>query len=431
MKTGQEGGSPDLNPDYKDIERSALASSRVQERPHAVLLGGQPGSGKSKLSGAVVESFRDRGGSVVIDAADLTHKEASAWAKQLTQAAVEGRRNLVIDGTMRNPEAMQGLAARLKAEGYTVEARVIAINSEQSMSRARLRFENSIAERGTGRFVNQQQHDEAYAGLAKTVRVLEQGGFFSSVRVYDGSQREIYANEQVNGRWQREPAADKVLAQERARPWTHAEHRGYVALMGEVVGHARQRESAGRIVVGDLPVLEARLERAQQTMRQFEQGVVYQRAQAFDGRSAEEALARYPELDGAYKQLAGQEGADRAVLQAKLSEQLHRGELPQGGVTKEESRQVLAMAAAHRGLIVRDGDSFDRGINGEVVAGSSHYVLLRVSEQVGMVYGRDRLERAVEVGERVSIEPGQQQHRVMAQEQATPREHGRDQGRER
>ena len=421
MKTGQEGGSPDLNPDYKDIERSALASSRVQERPHAVLLGGQPGSGKSKLSGAVVESFRDRGGSVVIDAdelraanprylmlsrtdpqhaADLTHKEASAWAKQLTQAAVEGRRNLVIDGTMRNPEAMQGLAARLKAEGYTVEARVIAINSEQSMSRARLRFENSIAERGTGRFVNQQQHDEAYAGLAKTVRVLEQGGFFSSVRVYDGSQREIYANEQVNGRWQREPAADKVLAQERARPWTHAEHRGYVALMGEVVGHARQRESAGRIVVGDLPVLEARLERAQQTMRQFEQGVVYQRAQAFDGRSAEEALARYPELDGAYKQLAGQEGADRAVLQAKLSEQLHRGELPQGGVTKEESRQVLAMAAAHRGLIVRDGDSFDRGINGEVVAGSSHYVLLRVSEQVGMVYGRDRLERAVEVGER-------------------------------
>ena len=161
------------------------------------------------------------------------------------------------------------------------------------------------------------------------------------------------------------------------------------------------------------------------------QGQVYQRAQAFDGRSAEAALARYPELDGAYKQLAGREGADRTALQAKLSEQLHRGELPQGAVTRDESRQVLAMAAAHRGLIVRDGDSFDRGINGEVVAGSSHYVLLRVSEQVGMVYGRDRLERAVEVGERVSIEPGQQQHRVMAQEQDTAREPGRDQGRER
>ena len=161
------------------------------------------------------------------------------------------------------------------------------------------------------------------------------------------------------------------------------------------------------------------------------QGQVYQRAQAFDGRSAEAALARYPELDGAYKQLAGREGADRTALQAKLSEQLHRGELPQGAVTRDESRQVLAMAAAHRGLIVRDGDSFDRGIKGEVVAGSSHHVLVRISDQVGLMYGRDRLDRSVEVGERVSIEPGQQQHRVMAQEQAIAREPGRDQGRER
>ena len=161
------------------------------------------------------------------------------------------------------------------------------------------------------------------------------------------------------------------------------------------------------------------------------QGQVYQRAQAFDGRSAEAALARYPELDGAYKQLAGREGADRTALQAKLSEQLHRGELPQGAVTRDESRQVLAMAAAHRGLIVRDGDSFDRGIKGEVVAGSSHHVLVRISDQVGLMYGRDRLDRSVEVGERVSIEPGQQQHRVMAQEHVTAREPGRDQGRER
>ena len=114
-----------------------------------------------------------------------------------------------------------------------------------------------------------------------------------------------------------------------------------------------------------------------------------------------------------------------------MSEQLHRGELPQGAVTRDESRQVLAMAAAHRGLIVRDGDSFDRGIKGEVVAGSSHHVLVRISDQVGLMYGRDRLDRSVEVGERVSIEPGQQQHRVMAQEHVTAREPGRDQGRER
>ena len=50
--------------------------------------------------------------------------------------------------------------------------------------------------------------------------------------------------------------------------------------------------------------------------------------------------------------------------------------------------------------MVRDGDSFDRGVKGDVVAGSSHHVLLKISGQVGLVFGRDRLDRAVENGER-------------------------------
>ena len=453
MKHGQgDGRQQPHSLGYQRHVSDALLSTELQRHPHAVLLGGQPGSGKSTLLSNIVSEYVERGGITTIDvdrlrelspqyrvlsrtdpvhAARLTHEDARGLKNRLQDAVIEGKRNFVLDGTMRSPTKLQELTGRLRSEGYTVEARVVALDAERSMARARLRFEERLAQRGSGRFVEQSQHDEAYAGLMQSVRALEQGGLVDAIRVYDGSQREIYANEQVNGRWQREPAADRALARERGRPWTHAEHREYVALMGEVVGHARQRESAGRIVVGDLPVLEARLERAQQAMRQFEQGEVYQRAQAFDGRSAEAALARYPELDGAYKQLAGREGADRTALQAKLSEQLHRGELPQGAVTRDESRQVVAMAAAHRGLIVRDGDSFDRGIKGEVVAGSSHHVLVRVSDQVGLVYGRDRLDREVQVGERVSIEPGQQQHRVMAQEQVTAREPGRDQGRER
>ena len=71
--------------------------------------------------------------------------------------------------------------------------------------------------------------------------------------------------------------------------------------------------------------------------------------------------------------------------------------------------------------MVRDGDSFDRGVKGDVVAGSSHHVLLKISGQVGLVFGRDRLDRAVENGERrtengerASIDPGPKQRRVIA-----------------
>ena len=130
-------------------------------------------------------------------AADRTQAEARTWTSNLLKAAVDGKRNLVIDGTMRNPVYVRELSAHLKEQGYTVEARVIAVSPELSMARARLRFEKNVAMRGAGRFVNPQQHDQAYAGLAQSVRALEQGKLVDSVRVYDGSQQEIYVNQQV------------------------------------------------------------------------------------------------------------------------------------------------------------------------------------------------------------------------------------------
>ncbi|TQE77062.1 AAA family ATPase, partial [Streptococcus suis] len=153
-----------------------------------------PGSGKSALAAEAIRELRANGGAVVIDAdrmreenprykqlsredpqhaADRTQKEAGEWATRLTLAAVENRRNLVVDGTMRSPENIRDLTTRLKEQGYEVEARVLAVNPETSVTRARLRFEEQVAERGTGRFVNKEQHDNAYNGMVESVRALE------------------------------------------------------------------------------------------------------------------------------------------------------------------------------------------------------------------------------------------------------------------
>ena len=160
---------------YTKIERHALDHTVAQEKPRAILLGGQPGSGKSELARMAQHELSQNGRAVVIDAdklrernpaywalsitdpknaADLTHKEAAEWARRLTTATVQGRRNLVIDGTMQDPKGILTLAAKLREHGYTVEARVIAVNPEVSINRARLRFEEQVATRGVGRFVN-------------------------------------------------------------------------------------------------------------------------------------------------------------------------------------------------------------------------------------------------------------------------------------
>lgn len=547
---------------YTKIERHALDHTVAQEKPRAILLGGQPGSGKSELARMAQHELSQNGRAVVIDAdklrernpvyqalsitdpknaADLTHKEAAEWARRLTTATVQGRRNLVIDGTMRDPKGVLTLAAKLREHGYTVEARVIAVSPEVSINRARLRFEEQMAARGVGRFVNQAQHDVAYKGLADSVSVLESARAVDAIRVYDASQREIYANQLVRGSWQQEPGAQQALTEERTRTWSHAEHRNHVALLTDITRLAGQREGyrdqvfytlesvsqrngkaydnvheaaqaflsaraedqpvlfrtermpsgqdvtlrvaqtaytgkdserlysksivgedealkrayaallrpdpnrRGPILIGDGAILAARLEKAQQALQQMEQGTVYQRAHAFDTLRPSEALGRYPELDGAYKQLQGlredssgtlladEGGRSHAQARAQLSEQLHRGQIPQGPVTLAESRQVLEMAASHQRLVMRDGQTFGRIAQGEVVAGSSHHVLVKVSDMVALSYERDSLDRAVSMGERLRIEPGHDSHRVHEVEQGGLKERviQKDQGRER
>jgi predicted ABC-type ATPase len=541
---------------YKDVERDALARTTPQEHPKAILLGGQPGAGKSALAAEAVRELRASGGAVVIDAdrmreenprykqlskedpqnaADRTQKEAGEWATRLTMAAVDNRRNLVVDGTMRSPENIRDLATRLKDNGYEVEARVLAVNPETSMTRARLRFEEQVAERGTGRFVNKEQHDNAYAGMVESVRALERDKLVDSVRVYDANQRQIYENRQERGDWQKKAEAVQVLEQERTRAWTHSERRDYVSALEDINALAKQREGvrdnvtytvgtvakndpkeysnvheaarafrdakaedqpyvirterlpngresastpgqttytekdgvreygkyiggndealkrayaeaqherSTRPILADRDELAAKLDAARNDLARFEQTATYRRAQAFDQLTKREALERHPELDGAYKQLhdikqswtpqtsQDQRETSYFTARAELSEQLHRGHIPQGNVTLDESRRVIDMAANHRGLMVRDAQELKQDVKGEVVATSSHHALVKMSDMVAVRYEKGGLDRDVQVGEKLTIQHGNEKSQVYEQGKEPAREHARDMGRD-
>lgn len=538
---------------YQDAEREALAYTQPQERPAAVLLGGQPGAGKSALAAAAVREFKDRGGAVLIDAdrmrefhplyqalarddprhaADRTHPEAAVWATRLTATAMEQRRNLVVDGTMRDPANVRALAQRLRAHGYEVEARVLAVHPDLSLVRARLRFEEQVAERGTGRYVNQAQHDTAVRGLAESVVALERDKLVDAVRLYDTHQLPVYENRLERGKWQRAPEAARALEAERARPWSYAERRDYVAALAEIAERIRGREQvpehvtyavgapgrdsvpyvtprgageafaripaeerpfivryergpdgqeAGSVpgqtsmiekggvrsyekwvgdadlalkrayeaaqdrlrggdrpaLVSDLEVVMRKLETARGDLSRFEQSPAYRRAQAFEQLSRGEALSRHPELDGAYKQLheikqrwtvhtspSERENTYFSAV-ARLSDQLHRGELPRGNVTLDESQRIIDLAAQHRGLLVREPGEAD--FRGEVVAASSHHALLQVAEGIAVRYEKARLDRELQVGQKVAIQHGAEKSQVLDHAASPAREAGRDQ----
>ena len=68
---------------YKGVERDALAETQAQDKPKAILLGGQPGSGKSVLAAEAARELRDQGGAVVIDADRM--REENPRYKQLSR----------------------------------------------------------------------------------------------------------------------------------------------------------------------------------------------------------------------------------------------------------------------------------------------------------------------------------------------------------
>lgn len=452
-----EGFGVDRHRAYQDVIDDALGNSRATETPKAVILGGQPGSGKSVLAQTAVREFRDAGGSILIDAdrmrevnrdykrlsiddplnaADRTHAEASQWSVRLTQQAIEGKRNLVVDGTMRDPASIQNLTERLQRNGYAVEARVMAVNPEVSLARAQLRFEQQVEVRGFGRHVNAEQHDAAFKGLSETVAGLERDNKVDSLRVYSANHAVIYQNAQERGHWQQPPQASRALEAERTRPQLYLERKEYVEALQEIAVLARQRTGEPARAV------ETKLDIARNDLAKFEQSPAHQRAEAFDRLTQTDALARHPELDASYKQLqqvkqawgpeTTQDQQERGYFEAKtaLSNQLRAGEVPQGQVSLGESRRVIELAASHRGMIVRDAEEVRQDFKGEVVASSSHHVLLKVSDMVAISYQKSQLDREPAVGESVSIQHGDPKSEVYEPDKLPARALAKDQERE-
>lgn len=452
-----EGSGMDRHLAYSEAIADALSKSRPVDAPKAILLGGQPGAGKSTLAQVAVRELSSQGGSVVIDAdrmrernpdfkrlsiddplnaADRTHKEAGQWAVRLTEQAMAGKRNLVVDGTMRDPVSIRDLTERLKRNGYTVEARVMAVHPEVSLARAQLRFEQQVEARGFGRHVNPDQHDVAFKGLSTTVAALERDKRVDAVRVYSANHVVLYQNAQERGEWAKKPEASPALEAERTRPQSYFERKAYIETLQEVVALARQRTGE------PAHAIEGKLASARSDLAQFEKSPAHQRAEAFDRLTQTDALAQHPELDASYKQLqqvkqawtpaTTQDERERGYFEAKaaLSSQLRAGDVPQGSVSLQESRRVIDLAADHRGVMVRDAREVRQDFKGEVVAASSHHVLLKVSDMVAIAYEKSSLDRRLVPGEKVAIQHANEKSQVHAQDQLPARTLTKDQERD-
>ena len=161
--------------------------------------------------------------------AELTDPHARQWTKQLFDRAIETRRNILFEGTMREAGPITQTMARLHATGYQIISRIIAVSEHDSVAGIFRRYEEQKAAKGFGRWSNIKAHNDAYVGVPVTVGLIEDQCFSDRVEVYNRRGALLYTNVFEAGRWSQKPQAAVVVQAERNRCPTEDE--------------ARQRES--------------------------------------------------------------------------------------------------------------------------------------------------------------------------------------------
>ncbi|MCA0871430.1 zeta toxin family protein [Seohaeicola saemankumensis] len=218
------------------------------KQPTVVILAGQPGAGKSALRAQALRDFPVNEPPVEVDidelrkshddydrlsvennrsAASHVQDDAGRWGDELIEDAREGRRNVIIDGTLKSPEKAAVLCERFKKDGYRVEVRAMAVRYEDSQLGVHKRYHQAKANGKQGRWVPEPIHDQAYSGIEESLQRLHKSESVDRIEVHgrtlDGSRGTRLLS--AGGPGESDPVS--ALNAERTRPRTVEEQASY------------------------------------------------------------------------------------------------------------------------------------------------------------------------------------------------------------
>lgn len=300
----------------RDIKPDLFANAKSVDAPVAVIFGGQPGAGKSAAIDAAKDELAQRGGAVEIVGDDLrsyhpkynalmrqndktaafyTDRDSGRWVEKAIEEAKARRVNIVIEGTMRDGNKVAATMEALRAAGYAVDARALAVNPRLSEQGILQRYELQKATRGFGRMTTPEAHQAAYDGMLGTLERIEGDKLADRVTIFRRRGEAIYSNELREGQWTHAPRARETVEAERARPMSLEERRAYLegydrlAAMATRPGRNATADETGRI-----------LGLQQQARREL-------MAEVFRQEPPEKAVAEFPELAPAYRVMKASE----------------------------------------------------------------------------------------------------------------------------
>ncbi|MBB5441086.1 hypothetical protein HDC92_004791 [Pedobacter sp. AK017] len=168
-----------------------------------IILGGQPGAGKSELERI---ARKELGQNVVSCNADifrdyhpeaekikakhesyypeLTSEYAQAWNNGLRAYCEANRMNFILETTFSSGNLMNKTISELQDKGYRVEIKLMAVHPKLSLLGTHFRYEHMKLTENSGRLVGKEAHDNRYNLIAPTLYLVQNEGLYNKLQIY-------------------------------------------------------------------------------------------------------------------------------------------------------------------------------------------------------------------------------------------------------
>lgn len=200
---------------YREVVRDVLfGDAHASAHPRAVIVGGQPGAGKTAavldarrelaakgsgvafINGDELRPYHPMYGQLVAadpaTAADRTGADVGRWVERGIREAARSRFHSVVETTMRQPTVVARTAADFADHGFQVELRVLVVDPELSRQGIYQRYARALEKRhALPRFTLAKYHDDALAQMPATLAAV--AASVHQVRFVDRQGRELQA----------------------------------------------------------------------------------------------------------------------------------------------------------------------------------------------------------------------------------------------
>lgn len=228
-----------------------------QDRPDVVLLGGQPGAGKSSFSHHFEREFASRGRLVWVtwddfrpyhpayeqllaeapeQMPDATRATARWWQGRAADYLRARHYNVLLEGGFREPDGLMATAQQFADADYTVRIAAVAVPAALSRLGIIERYAGQVERAGTGRWTTAASHDADYQGVPDVLRLAEDSPAIHRITVLT---RDGMVYDRSAGQSPGTTSALDVLEEARAQPFTRLQRTALANRLADTLDRLR------------------------------------------------------------------------------------------------------------------------------------------------------------------------------------------------